>query len=329
MRGAETPRAGWDRQDEVGQESNRGHPGPAPAPPPPGSRTQDPRALTPAAPGAGRSSPGSRTGCGPSGSAPPLRSRPVPGAEGGRRPPRGSRAAGAALRAGCSGRRGTATRASSSRWPRPQPRLQAPPAPRTGRRRAVCTQASCGGEAPSFPQALARGRTPQLPRRRGGAPAPRGPLPRAQTRTWGPGARGSATGPHLAEPSCRCAPSPSPASSSSIASRRARSEVPGASSLWVRLRVRSAPSPPACRPFQTPNPPEEGHLSAVHAGPELQSRVVSEGRHDEAEQQRQAHEEGGQHDLRDRPVSHPAALQAAGPLPAPALEPPGAPRGAP
>lgn len=132
---------GQARRGGAGEQSGAPRPRPRPA----SSRLQDPRALTPAAPGAGRSSPGSRTGCGPSGSAPPLRSRPAPGAEGGRQPPRGSRAAGAALRAGCSGRRGTATRASSCRWPRPQPRPWAPLVPRTGRQRAVCTQAACGG----------------------------------------------------------------------------------------------------------------------------------------------------------------------------------------
>lgn len=55
--------------------------------------------------------------------------------------------------------------------------------------------------------------------------------------------------------------------------------------------------PPGPRPL---HPPEEGHLVAVQAGAELQSRVVPEGRHHEAEGQRQAHEEGGQHDLQDQ-----------------------------
>lgn len=46
--------------------------------------------------------------------------------------------------------------------------------------------------------------------------------------------------------------------------------------------------------------PEEGELLPVHPGLEAQRRVLPEGRHDEAEEQRDADEDGGQDDLRGR-----------------------------
>lgn len=44
--------------------------------------------------------------------------------------------------------------------------------------------------------------------------------------------------------------------------------------------------------------PEKGELLPVHPGLELQGRVLPEGRHDEAEEQRDADEDGGEDDLR-------------------------------
>lgn len=49
--------------------------------------------------------------------------------------------------------------------------------------------------------------------------------------------------------------------------------------------------------------PEEGYLGTVHTGTELQSWVVLERRHDEAEHQSQGHKQGRQQDLKDRPLA--------------------------
>lgn len=135
---------------------------------------------------------------------------------------------------------------------------------------------------------------------RAGAGALRRPEPRQGDQ--GQGRAGSGRGPHLWELFCRQAAS-NPAASSSASSRRARSGSLGASSLWGHM-VRAVPvAPPApAPPVPCPlHPPEEGHLVAVQAGAEPQRRVVPEWRHDEAEGQPQAHEEGGQHDLQDQP----------------------------
>lgn len=68
------------------------------------------------------------------------------------------------------------------------------------------------------------------------------------------------------------------------------------------------------------HPPEEGDLRAVHSRAELQGWVLAKRRHNEAEEQGQAHKEGRQHDLGDNSVS--IHLRTLYPAPTPALPPP-------
>lgn len=67
--------------------------------------------------------------------------------------------------------------------------------------------------------------------------------------------------------------------------------------------------------------PEKGELLPVHPGLELQGWVLPEGRHDEAEEQRDADEDGGEDDLR-RPGEGESGLALPHPAPCPAPSPP-------
>lgn len=121
-----------------------------------------------------------------------------------------------------------------------------------------------------------------------------------------------------------CSPRQDPAAPPPLA------EPPAASSGWApqghphcRVTGRYCDSGhpsthPGSRALCAQHPPEEGDLRAVHSRAEPQGWVLAKRRHDEAEEQGQAHKEGRQHDLGDNSVS----IHLHTCYPAPTLAPP-------